>query len=82
LSRLVGDRVAHRVGEAARAGARQADDLRGRVETGVRQFLVQEDRQLVGREDITRLQDALNGLEAAVARMEARLGSPPARGAA
>ena len=48
----------------------------------MRQFLVQEDRQLVGREYITRLQDALNGLEAAVARMEARLGPPPARGAA
>jgi len=81
LSRIVGDRVAHRMGEAARAGARQADDLRGRVETGVRQFLVQEDRQLVGREDMTRLENALHGLEAAVARVEARLGPAP-RGAA
>ena len=75
LSRVFGDRVAHRVGEAARDGARQADDLRGRVETGVRQYLVQEDRQLVGREDMRTLSDALRELDAAVGRLESKLGS-------
>jgi ubiquinone biosynthesis protein UbiJ len=73
LSRVFGDRVAHRVGEAARDGARQADDLRGRVETGVRQYLVQEDRQLVGREDMRTLSDALRELDAAVGRLESKL---------
>jgi len=75
LSRVFGDRVAHRVGEAARDGARQADDLRGRVETGVRQYLVQEDRQLVGREDMRTLSDALRELDAAVGRLESKLGT-------
>lgn len=79
LSRVLGDRVAHRMGETAREGARQADDLRGRVETGVRQFLVEEDRQLVGREDLTTLSEALRGLEETLARVEARVAAAGAR---
>ncbi len=74
LSRVVGDRVAHRVGETARDGVRQAEDLRGRVESGVRQFLVQEDRQLVGREEMRTLTEALRELETVVGRLESRLG--------
>jgi ubiquinone biosynthesis protein UbiJ len=74
LSRVFGDRVAHRVGETARDGARQAEDLRGRVESGVRQFLVQEDRQLVGREEMRTLSDALRELETVVGRLESKLG--------
>jgi ubiquinone biosynthesis protein UbiJ len=70
LSRVFGDRVAHRVGETAREGARQADDLRGRVESGVRQFLVDEDRQLVPRQDMASLADSVRALEDAVGRLE------------
>ncbi len=73
LSRVFGDRVAHRVGETARDGARQAGDLRDRVESGVRQFLVQEDRQLVGREELRTLSDALRDLEDVVGRLESKL---------
>lgn len=73
LSRVVGDRVAHRVGETARDGARQAGDLRERVESGVRQFLVREDRQLVGREEMRTLSDALRELEDVVGRLESTL---------
>jgi ubiquinone biosynthesis accessory factor UbiJ len=79
LSRVFGDRVAHRMGETAREGARQADDLRGRVETGLRQFLVQEDPQLVGREDLRTLAQAVEGLEAVLRRAEAALPAGPAR---
>jgi ubiquinone biosynthesis protein UbiJ len=79
LSRLFGDRVAHRVGETARGGVRQADDVRGRVETGLRQFLVQEDRQLVGREEMRTLTDALRALEDTVGRLEARFGTGATR---
>jgi ubiquinone biosynthesis protein UbiJ len=79
LSRVFGDRVAHRMGETARQGARQADDLRGRVETGLRQFLVQEDPQLVGREDLRTLAQAVEGLEAILRRAEAALPAGPAR---
>ena len=79
LSRVLGDRVAHRVGETARGGVRQAEDLRERIETGVRQFLVQEDRQLVGREDMRMLADTLRALDDALTRLEASIGAP-ARG--
>jgi ubiquinone biosynthesis protein UbiJ len=79
LSRVVGDRVAHRMGETAREGARQAEDLRGRVETGMRQFLVEEDRQLVGREDLRSLSEALRSLEETLARVEARVSAAGAR---
>lgn len=74
LSRVLGDRVAHRMGETARDGVRQAEDLRGRVETGVRDFLVREDRQLVGRDEMGTLTDALRELEALVGRLETKLG--------
>ncbi|RPH44917.1 MAG: hypothetical protein EHM87_08500 [Burkholderiales bacterium] len=80
LSRVFGDRVAHRMGETAREGVRQADDLRGRVETGVRQFLVQEDPQLVGREAMRTLTEAIDGLEAAIRRAEASSPAAAARG--
>ena len=73
LSRVLGDRVAHRVGETARDGVRQAGDLRERVESGVREFLVREDRQLVGREEMRTLADALRELEDVVGRLESRL---------
>lgn len=70
LSRVIGDRAAHRAGETARDGLRRAEDLRGRVETGMRQFLVQEDPQLVGREDLRTLDDALRQLDHIVGRLE------------
>jgi ubiquinone biosynthesis protein UbiJ len=73
LSRVVGDRVAHRVGETAREGARQAQDLRGRVETGMRQFLVEEDPQLLGRADMAALSESVRELEAGIERLETRL---------
>jgi ubiquinone biosynthesis protein UbiJ len=77
LSRVFGDRVAHRVGQTAREGVRQADDLRGRVETGMRQYFVQEDPQLVGREDMRTLDDALRALEETVGRLESKLATMP-----
>ena len=73
LSKVVGDPVAHRIGETARAGLRQAQDVRERVETGVRRFLVDEDRQLVGREALVTLAAAIRSLEEAVGRLEARI---------
>jgi ubiquinone biosynthesis protein UbiJ len=72
LSRVVGDRAAHRLGETARGGVRRAEDLRLRVESGLRQFLVEEDRQVVGRGEMALLSDSIRSLEDAVARLEAR----------
>lgn len=74
LSRVVGDRLAHRLGETARSGARRAEDLRVRVESGLRQFLVDEERQVVGRDELASLSDSIRALEAAVSRLEARVG--------
>lgn len=73
LSRVLGDRLAHRIGATARDGARRAGDLRGRVESGLRDFLVREDRQLVGREEMDTLSEALRELEGAVGRLESTL---------
>jgi ubiquinone biosynthesis protein UbiJ len=73
LSRVFGDRVAHRMGETAREGARQAVELRERVETGARQFLVDEDRQLVARNDLRSLSDAIVALEGMITGLEQRL---------
>ena len=74
LSRVVGDQTAHRLGRVARGGVRQAADLRERVESGVRQFLVEEDRQLVAGGQMRRLTDELDALEHTVSRLERRLG--------
>jgi len=71
LSRAVGDRLAYRIGETARAGVRSADDLRARLETGLRQFLVDEDRLVVGRGEWSALSESVRALEQAVARLEA-----------
>lgn len=80
LSRLVGDRVAHRIGELARAGLRGADDLRDRVESGVRQYLVDEDPQLVSRDDMQALSAALESLHRTMDRLEAEVAARnPAR---
>jgi ubiquinone biosynthesis protein UbiJ len=80
LSKVFGDRVAHRMGETVREGVRQSDELRGRVETGLRQFLVQEDPQLVGHEDLRTLSKAIEGLEAVIRRVEAAAPAGVARG--
>ncbi len=66
------------MGETARESVRQAEDLRGRVETGLRQFLVQEDPQLVGREDLRTLSEAIEALEVVIRRAEATVPASPA----
>jgi ubiquinone biosynthesis accessory factor UbiJ len=73
LSRVVGDRVAHRVGEAMRDGVRQFEGLRERVESGLRQYLVEEDRSLVARGELRELVVALREIEQRIERLE-RLG--------
>jgi ubiquinone biosynthesis protein UbiJ len=78
LSRVVGDRLAHRLGETARGGARRAADLRARAESGLRQFLVDEDRPVVGREDMASLAEAIRSVDEAVSRLEARIEARPA----
>jgi ubiquinone biosynthesis accessory factor UbiJ len=73
LSRVVGDRLAHRVGETARQGRRRAEDLRGRVESGVRQYLVDEQPTLVPRVEMQALSDRIRSLHRALDRLEAEM---------
>lgn len=73
LSRVVGDQIAHRLGETARRGAEQSKASRERIESGLRQFLVEDGRQLVDRSEFEALREANRALEDSIARLEARL---------
>jgi ubiquinone biosynthesis protein UbiJ len=79
LSKLVGDVVAHRMGGAARAGVRQAQAIGDRAQSGLRQFLVDEDRQLLERQQLDRFGNELRDLEARLDRLAHRA-AMPARG--
>jgi len=70
LSRVVGDVLAHRLAQALRAAGRGAGELRDRVESGLRHYLVDEDRQLVSRADLAAFAQSVGELEAAVERLE------------
>lgn len=72
LSRVVGDRVAHRLGESARRGAAQSRELRERVLGGVRQFVVDDSRQLVDRAEWQALNDTVGQLEATLGQLEVK----------
>jgi ubiquinone biosynthesis protein UbiJ len=73
LSRVVGDRVAHRVGETARRGLRQAQDVRARAESGARQYLVDEDRRLISRAEMKSFAEGVRGLQQSVEHIEQRV---------
>jgi ubiquinone biosynthesis protein UbiJ len=79
LSRLVGDVVAHRMAGAARAGVLQAQAIGDRAQSGLRQFLVDEDRQLLERRQFDQFGQELSDLEARLDRLAQRV-LTPARG--
>jgi ubiquinone biosynthesis accessory factor UbiJ len=79
LSRLVGDVVAHRMAGAARAGVLQAQAIGDRAQSGLRQFLVDEDRQLLERRQFDQFGQELSDLEARLDRLAHRV-LTPARG--
>ena len=79
LSRLVGDVVAHRMAGAARAGVLQAQAIGDRAQSGLRQFLIDEDRQLLERRQFDQFGQELSDLEARLDRLAHRA-QTPARG--
>ena len=79
LSRLVGDVVAHRMAGAARAGVLQAQAIGDRAQSGLRQFLIDEDRQLLERRRFDQFGQELSDLEARLDRLAHRA-QTPARG--
>jgi len=72
LSRLVGDVAAHRMAGAAHTGLRQAQAIGDRAQSGLRQFLVDEDRQLLERRQFDQLGKELIELEARLDRLAHR----------
>lgn len=72
LSRLLGDPLAHRLGESARSSARQSRALGERALDGLRQFLIDDGQQLVDRSQCQSLNDTLRDLESRLDRLEAR----------
>jgi ubiquinone biosynthesis protein UbiJ len=72
LSHLVGDRLAHRVGETLRQGAAQSRMAVERASSGVRQFLVDDGRQLVERSELQALDASLEALDRRLTALEGR----------
>lgn len=70
LSRVVGDVLAHRVAATARDVAVQSASLRDRMQSGLRQALIDDTRQLVDRLQSQALARELADLDARLARLE------------
>lgn len=73
LSHLVGDRLAHRVGETLRQGVAQSRVAAERASSGVRQFLVDDGRQLVERSELQALGASLEALDRRLTALEGRV---------
>jgi len=75
LSRVVGDVLAYRVAGTARELAAQSASLRDRVQSGLRQALIDDTRQLVDRLQAQALARELADLDMRLARLEAAAGA-------
>lgn len=71
LSQVMGDALAHRAGEAARDLSSRSAQVRERIRSGLRQFLVDEGRQLTERAELRGLAAELQDLDARLTRLEA-----------
>ncbi len=83
LARLVGDVVAHRAVRAARTARERARELASRIEHDTRDWLREDARGLVGRQefeafaaDVARLRDAAARLDKRLAVLRGRLRDP------
>ena len=70
LSRVVGDVLAHRTGQALRHSAARSGELRDRMRSGLRHALVDETWQLVDRVQVQTLTQELSELNARLQRLE------------
>lgn len=76
LSRVMGDVLAHRAGETARDLSSRSAQVRERMSSGLRQFLVEEGQQLIERAELRGLTAGLQELEARLTRLEALTRTP------
>ena len=79
LSHVVGDGIAHRVGETVRGFRDQADGLRLRSREAVQRAATSQRGPLVSAPELAVLAAAIGRLSASVGRLESRLARPPER---
>jgi len=70
LSRLVGDALAHRAGQTVRDLSVRSSEVRERMSSGLRQFLVEDGHQLIESSHMRALSQALTELDLRLARLE------------
>lgn len=70
LSQVVGDALAHRAGQTVRDLSVRSTEARERVRSGLRQFLVEDGRQLIESSHVRGLSQALEELDLRLARLE------------
>ena len=73
LSNVVGDTVAHRVGEFARGVERWGRTARETMGANIREYLQEESRDVPSRYEVERFTTKVNALRDDVERLEARL---------
>ena len=73
LSNVVGDTVAHRVGELARGVERWSRAARETMGANIREYLQEESRDVPSRYEVERFSANVNALRDDVERLEARL---------
>jgi ubiquinone biosynthesis protein UbiJ len=70
LSRVVGDALAHRAGQTVRDLSVRSSEVRERMSSGLRQFLVEDGHQLIESSHMRALSQALTELDLRLARLE------------
>ena len=73
LSGVVGDAVAHRLGEFARGVGSWSRDARSTMGANIREYLQEESRDLPSRYEVDRFTDNVSALRDDVDRLEARV---------
>lgn len=73
LSGVVGDVVAHRLGEFARGVGNWGRDARSTMGANIREYLQEESRDLPSRYEVDRFSDSVSALRDDVDRLEARV---------
>jgi len=73
LSGVVGDVVAHRLGDFARGVSNWSRDARSTMGANIREYLQEESRDVPSRYEVDRFADSVNALRDDVDRLEARM---------
>jgi ubiquinone biosynthesis protein UbiJ len=75
LSQVVGDALAHRAGQTVRNLSVRSSEVRERMSSGLRQFLVEDGRQLIESSHMRGLAQAVKELDLRLSQLETRVRS-------